>query len=84
MLSCTIHLPLGRKKQPVVFGNVTRRFGKSDLSFLKNDLSFWEGLGTRKTSRKKGKKKATTDESLNALISCHLTDCCKDFIGALV
>ncbi len=51
---------------------------------MKNDTQFGEWWGNKKNQRKKGREKVATDESLSVLISCHLTDSCKDFIGALV
>lgn len=51
---------------------------------MKNDTSFGECWGNKKNQRKKGREKVATDESPNALISYRLSDCCKDFIGALV
>ena len=49
---------------------------------MKNDTSFGECWGNKKNQRKKGREKVATDESLNALISYHLSDCCNDFICA--
>ena len=49
---------------------------------MKNDTSFGECWENKKNQRKKGREKVATDESLNALISYHLSDCCKDFICA--
>ena len=70
------------EKRHVVLWRTIRRFMKNDTLFYEERYVVWGMLGEQEKPKKKGREKVATDESLNALISYNLSDCCKDFICA--
>lgn len=50
------------------------------MSFYDDRYVVWGMLGEQEKPTKKRREKVVIDESLNALISYHFSDCCKDFV----